>query len=564
MKSLHGLVGLLLSASLASAGLVPRDASIPIVNQDSKNAVSNRYLVAFDPRLSKDVIKAERAKMIDTVKKRNVDKRSTDNRPLSQNPYTFDIDGKTQGMIIEADDATIQTFAKSGALASIECDTRGSYDAQVSQSNAPDNLVRLSNNVIDGVSNYNYDESGGEGITVYVFDGGIRLTHEEFGGRATFGATFSTDSPNEDVADDHGTHIAGIIGGAKFGVAKKVKLVAVKLDNEASQMIQAVDFVLEDVKKKGIQGKAVISMSMHNDPSDILDQKFKHAVDSGVVVVVSAGNNNADAGNYSPGRHPSIITVAAMYHKTDFHWPNSNWGSAVTIYAPGVGIESAATWSDSATRYYDGTSQAAPHVAGLAAYIMALEAITEPPKVMARLISLAEETGSRVHWTDPNTTTLIATNGLAGRLDPAIANKVKKLPWIADEDASDWGSCGRFYDSDLSCGTLVYCDSYDTRPTLPKKGFFKSAQECFDAHGPAPILPWIEKPTTVRPDTCDKSSESAQCPRVCGSGGYDEYVCGTKFVCEGFDLNPKPDWAKGYKNAKACFDAHAPQPVSSN
>ncbi|KID61215.1 Subtilisin-like protease 1 [Metarhizium brunneum] len=490
MKSLHGLVGLLLSASLASSGLVPRDASIPTANQTSENG-------------------------------------------------------------------------------SIECDKRGTRGTLVSQSNAPANLVRLSNNAIQGVSNYTYDESAGEGITVYVIDGGIRLTHKEFGGRASYGAIFSTILPrNERDYDGHGTHIAGIIGGATYGVAKKVKLVAVRIDSKnASQMIKAADFVIEDVKKKGIQGKAVICMSMHIDASNEVDQKFEEAVDSGVVVVVSAGNNNKDAGNYSPARHPKIITVAAIYDDTDFHWPNSNWGSSVTIYAPGVGIRSAGPASDTDKRLYDGTSQAAPHVAGLAAYIMALEGITEPAKVMSRLISLAEETGSRVHWTDPNTTTLIATNGLAGRLDPAIANKVKKLPWLSPEGylVDRVTPCGSFYYSDANCGTARYCDSYDRgKPTTPKKGFFKSAQECLDAHEPPPILPWIEKPTIVRHERCDETDISAKCPEACGTEKYDEEFCGTKFICEGFDEKPKPIWAIEYPNTKACFDGHEPQPVSSN
>ncbi|KAG8406056.1 hypothetical protein J3458_021392 [Metarhizium acridum] len=463
----------------------------------------------------------------------------------------FRIDDESRGIIIDADDATIQTLLRSNEIATIEANTRGSLDAKVSQSDAPGNLVRLSKNLIDCVSNYDYDESGGEGITVYVLDGGIRLTHQEFKGRATFGARFSKSTSEEDQ-DGHGTHVSGIIGGVKFGVAKKVKLVAVKLDPEASQMIQALEFVLADVKKKGIQGKAVISMSMHVDGSEIVDKKFKHLVDSGVVVVVSAGNGNMDAGQFSPGRDPSVITVAAMDHRNDFHWSKSNYGPSVTIYAPGVGIESSYFRSDTATRYLNGTSQATPHVAGLAAYIMALEGITQPAKVMSRLRELADDTGARVQWTAPNTTSLIATNGLAGKLDPAIANKVKKFPWISSVIQS-W-NCGIPDYSDEDCGTLVYCNSYDEWPETPKRGFFKSAQECFDAHEPAPILPWIEKPTTVRPESCSGEIISE------GVLGYGERVCGTKLFCEAFDLDPKPE---GYKNAKACFDAHEPQPSAN-
>ncbi|EFY96687.1 peptidase S8 family protein [Metarhizium robertsii] len=501
MNSLHSLVGLLLSASLASSGLVPRDASIPIANQTCENA-------------------------------------------------------------------------------SIEHDTRDTRGALVSQSNAPGNLVRLSNNVIEGVSNYTYDESGGEGITVYVVDGGIRLTHEEFGGRATFGASFIPESPDDSHYKGRGTQIAGIIGGAKVGVAKKVKLVAVKITSDSVlHMVNALNFVIRDVNKKGIQGKAVICMpdqvpANTNKYIKWLDNTFKNALDAGVVVVVGAGDYNQDAGNFSPGRLPSIITVAAMDHRTDFHWPDSNWGSSVTMYAPGVEVETAANSNDTATiKTLSGTDLAAGHVAGLAAYIMALEGITEPAKVMSRLISLAEETGSRVHWTAPNTTTLVATNGLAGRLDPAIANKpVKKLRWIKGYGNVDpYIPCGVNY-RDEDCGTLIYCDSYDRYPTARKEGFFKSTQECFDAHEPAPILPWREKPTTVRPESCHLE-ESAECPWVCGhldlDAYYTEHYCGTKVFCELHDEEHaenkgyRPTYLQ-YKNAKACFDGHEPQPVSSN
>lgn len=95
--------------------------------------------------------------------------------------------------------------------------------------------------------------------------------------------------------DGHGSHVAGIIGGTTYGVAKKVQLVSVKIDVKADQMIKALDFVLKDVKANKREGKAIISMSMHVHGSEIVDRAFKHVVDSGVVCVVSAGNGGVSS-----------------------------------------------------------------------------------------------------------------------------------------------------------------------------------------------------------------------------------------------------------------------------
>ncbi|KAK2616544.1 hypothetical protein QQS21_000587 [Conoideocrella luteorostrata] len=350
----------------------------------------------------------------------------------------------------------------------------------ISQQNAPIGLVRLSHNSIQNATTYEYDKSAGEGITVYVLDGGIWHSHKEFEGRATFGKKFNEDPGTEDY-DGHGTHIAGIIGGVTFGVAKKVKIISVKLDNNATQMMQAADFVLEDVKKRQIQGKAVVSMSMHQRASDELDKKFRELTEAGVVCVVSAGNNGADAGKFSPGRDPSVITVAAIDAKNDITWEHSNYGAAVDIWAHGVLVKSASGAND-ASRIDSGTSQATPQVAGLAAYIMALEGITKPKEVADRLKLLAKQSGATAWWmNEPKTTTLIASNG-ADKI-PLKNTKPPKIPW-------SWGSfrC-LFRASDEYCGTSTYCDAFKQGSERNRSRFFRDEQECLSAHEPKPPSP---------------------------------------------------------------------------
>lgn len=132
----------------------------------------------------------------------------------------------------------------------------------------------------------------------------------------------------------------------------------------------------------------------------------------GVVPVVSAGNDNADAGNGSPASAPGAITVGAIDPTTDQRAWFSNFGPHVDIFAPGVNVESVGIQSTTDTRILNGTSMASPHVAGLAAYLMALENITSVDDVEARVATLAAATGSRVQGNVKGTTPWIANNGL--------------------------------------------------------------------------------------------------------------------------------------------------------
>ncbi|KID82186.1 Peptidase S8, subtilisin-related protein [Metarhizium guizhouense ARSEF 977] len=438
-------------------------------------------------------------------------------------------------------------------VASIDVDVKGSRDTLTSQQNAPGNLVRLSHYQTENVQTYEYDGSAGQGITVYVLDGGIRLTHEEFGGRATFGAGFAFHQGEGD-SDGHGTHVAAIIGGAKYGVAKQVQIVSVKLQPKKPQLEKALDFVLKDAQDKNITGKAIISMSMSFLASDDIDKMFKRVVDSGIVCVVSAGNDNSDASIASPGRDPSVITVAAMNHRSDSRWEESNYGPAVDLYAPGADITSASRDSDSASVTLGGTSQAAPHVAGLAAYIMSLEGITQPSQVAARLKDIAEQSGARVQWNAPDTTGLIASNGL-DKGGPSSLFPPKKIPWTPEPKKS--GECGDPEYSERKCGSQKYCNAFDAAPQEPKTGFFKNAKECFDAHEPAPKLPWIKAPNPkTGPGSCGHSATGNPAWAI-----YNDAICGTQVYCEAFDkIKPRPDFLFGFKDTKACLEAHEPPP----
>ncbi|GIF24259.1 subtilisin family serine protease [Actinoplanes tereljensis] len=225
-------------------------------------------------------------------------------------------------------------------------------------------------------------------VTAYVLDGGVRITHKEFGGRASYGWDFVDDDPVAADCTGHGTHVAGTIGGATYGVAKDVKLVAVRVlgckgSGSYSDIIAGVNWVTEHAKKP-----AVVNMSLGGVTSKSLDEAVNRSIASGVVYAVSAGNDHRDACRQSPARVPAAITVGAT-DVNDTRGSFSNYGSCLDIFAPGVRIESASNGSNTATKTMSGTSMASPHVAGAAALVLAVHPDWTPAQVRDNLVAEA-------------------------------------------------------------------------------------------------------------------------------------------------------------------------------
>ncbi|MEU4239318.1 S8 family peptidase [Actinoplanes sp. NPDC026619] len=206
-------------------------------------------------------------------------------------------------------------------------------------------------------------------VTAYVLDGGVRVTHKEFGGRAVNGWDFVDDDAVAQDCSGHGTHVAGTIGGATYGVAKDVKLVAVRVlgckgSGSYSDIIAGVNWVTEHAQKP-----AVANMSLGGTTSKALDDAVTRSMASGVVYAVAAGNDHRDACKQSPAHAPAVITVGATDEK-DTRASFSNYGSCLDIFAPGARIVSASNGSNTATKTMSGTSMASPHVAGAAALVL--------------------------------------------------------------------------------------------------------------------------------------------------------------------------------------------------
>jgi subtilisin family serine protease len=236
-------------------------------------------------------------------------------------------------------------------------------------------------------NNFTYDTTG-KGVTVYVLDTGVNVSHSDFDGRLRKGFTTVNDGKGWDDCNGHGTHVAGTIGGSTFGVAKEVNIVPVRVLNcTGSGYISDIISGLNWIMSNHVGGPAVINMSLGGGYSQILNDTVDSAIRSGFTVVAAAGNSSTDACTFSPASTPDALTIAAT-GKDDIFASYSNRGSCVDFIAPGSSIVSAYIGSSSAYATLSGTSMAAPHVSAAAARILQLNPSFSPSEVILSVNNL--------------------------------------------------------------------------------------------------------------------------------------------------------------------------------
>ncbi|QDY80342.1 S8 family peptidase [Streptomyces qinzhouensis] len=243
-------------------------------------------------------------------------------------------------------------------IASIEEDQK--VVSKATQNNAPWGLDRIDQRTGRNTT-YTYTGTGA-GVTAYIIDSGIYTAHPDFGNRAR--NVFDAFGGNGQDCNGHGTHVAGTVGGATYGVAKAVQLRGVKVLNcqgsgSFSAIIAGFDWVRQNAVKP-----AVANASLGGGYSAALNNAATALANSGVHTTVAAGNNNQNACNYSPASAPGALSIAAS-DSADNKASFSNWGDCTDLYGPGVGVVS--TRMGGGTTSMNGTSMAAPHVAGVAA-----------------------------------------------------------------------------------------------------------------------------------------------------------------------------------------------------
>jgi subtilisin family serine protease len=274
-------------------------------------------------------------------------------------------------------------LAADPAVGTVTQDAVASLDA--TQSPATWGLDRIDQRALPLNNAYTYTVTAAN-VRAYIIDTGILTGHTDFGGRASVGTDTIGDGRNGVDCNGHGTHVAGTTGGATYGVAKEVRLVAVRVLNcsgsgSNSGVIAGVDWVTANAVKP-----AVANMSLGGGAYAPLDTAVTNSINSGVSYAVAAGNSGANACNYSPARTAAAITVGATT-RTDARASFSNYGTCLDIFAPGQDITSDWYTSTTATNTISGTSMASPHVAGAAALYLSANPAASPATVRNALVA---------------------------------------------------------------------------------------------------------------------------------------------------------------------------------
>ncbi|QFZ17984.1 S8 family peptidase [Saccharothrix syringae] len=369
-KLLPGLAAI----ALAAAGAPHASAEAAVLHAGSPTAVPGSYIV----------------KLADGVAAAAVAGRFAD-----RTTRTFP--GSFRGFTARLTPRQARLLAADPAVEYVEQDQY--VHANATQPNAPWGLDRIDQRNLPLDTTYGYTTAG-RGVTAYVVDTGVRTTHVQFGGRAVHGYDAVDNDFTAQDDNGHGTHVAGAIAGSTYGVAKGVRICAVRVLNGTgsgtiSGVVAGVTWVTDNAVKP-----AVANFSLGGSASVALDDAVRRLIASGVTASVTAGGSNTGVANTSPARVVEAVTSGAT-NQADARAPFSNYGTGVDLFAPGVGITSAWHTSDTATNTLSGTSVATGFVSGVVARYLETAPAATPAQAHAAVVAQATPLpwgGRLLHW----------------------------------------------------------------------------------------------------------------------------------------------------------------------
>ncbi|MBQ1123818.1 S8 family peptidase [Streptomyces smyrnaeus] len=370
-------IGVLTAAVTGLGGAATAGASTPdaeqntIRNASAPGTLPDRYIVTLDGGTSASL--AARSQVRTTAERLTDSYGGTVRQVYS---------AALRGFSVRATEAQAKKLAAAPGVRYVEAD--GTMRVSGTQPNPPSWGIDR----VDGSLNRSYSyPNEGSGVTAYIVDTGVDMTHPDFSGRARSGYDFIDNDNNASDCQGHGTHVAGTVGSRSYGVAKNVDLVAVRVLNcqgsgQWSQVIGGIDWVARNA-----DGPSVANMSLGGGASSSVDQAVQGAIDSGVTFAVAAGNDSRNACNTSPARVPAAITLGST-DRGDGRSYFSNYGRCLDLFAPGSSITSTRNGGGSTTM--SGTSMATPHAAGAAALYLSAHRGASPGQVRDALVNNAQ------------------------------------------------------------------------------------------------------------------------------------------------------------------------------